>query len=243
VASHLNSSYHDCLFGILIQVDATLCQLGRAALGWPLDNDEETDMATAFRGALGAVMAGALLAGCGSMGMGGGAWTPLVNGTQGLENFNRVGTANWSAADGAIQATAGGPGAAYLVTKVPYRDFQIRAEFWASDDANSGIFARCQNPAVITDESCYEVNIFDQRPDPTYATGSIVKFAAVRQPPPKAGGKWNTFDVTMKGDHLVVIFNGEKTIDHRDSKFTQGPIALQWGRGTIRWRKVEIRPL
>ena len=29
----------------------------------------------------------------------------------------------------------------------------------------------------------------------------------------------------------------------RDSKFAQGPVALQWGRGTIKWRKVEIRPI
>jgi hypothetical protein len=155
----------------------------------------------------------------------------------------RVGEANWSATEGTIQATRGGATAAYLVTKVPYRDFTLRAEFWSSDDANSGIFMRCQNPAVITDESCYEVNIFDQRPDQTYATGSIVKVAAVAQPAPKAGGKWNTFDVTMKGDHLVVVFNGNKTVDMRHSKFASGPLALQWGRGTIKWRKVDIKPL
>jgi hypothetical protein len=34
--------------------------------------------------------------------------TVLVDGTKGLENFNRVGEANWSGIDGAIQATAGG---------------------------------------------------------------------------------------------------------------------------------------
>jgi hypothetical protein len=32
-------------------------------------------------------------------------------------------------------------------------------------------------------------------------------------------------------------------VDVRDPKFVQGPIALQWARGTIKWRKVEIRPL
>jgi hypothetical protein len=48
------------------------------------------------------------------------AWrgsTVLVDGTRGLDNFNRVGDANWSAVDGAIQATAGGKDPAYLVTK------------------------------------------------------------------------------------------------------------------------------
>ena len=88
----------------------------------------------------------AALAGCASMS----GSTVLVDGTRGLDNFNRVGDANWSAMDGAIQATAGGKDPAYLVTKVPYTDFMIRVEFWASDNANSGVFLRCQNPAVIS---------------------------------------------------------------------------------------------
>ncbi|HVE50865.1 MAG TPA: DUF1080 domain-containing protein [Casimicrobiaceae bacterium] len=170
-------------------------------------------------------------------------WTTLVDGTRGLDNFDRVGEANWTAIDGAIQATRGGDTAAYLVTRQSYRDFVLRAEFWASDDANSGIYMRCQDPKKITDESCYEANIFDQRPDPTYATGSIVKVAPVAAPIPKAGGKWNTYEVTMRGTHLVVVLNGQKTVDVQDAKFASGPVALQWGRGTIRFRKVEIRSL
>ena len=67
--------------------------------------------------------------------------------------------------------------------------------------------------------------------------------APVRQPPPKAGGKWNTMEVTMQGDHLVVVFNGEKTVDVRNAKLASGPVALQWGRGTIKFRKVQIRPI
>ncbi|HEX7785995.1 MAG TPA: DUF1080 domain-containing protein, partial [Methylomirabilota bacterium] len=89
---------------------------------------------------------------------------------------------------------------------------------------------------------CYEANIFDQRPDPTYGTGAIVKVAKV-QPMPKAGGKWNTYDITLRGPRLVVVLNGVKTVDVQDSKLASGPIALQWGRGTIKFRKVEIKPL
>jgi hypothetical protein len=188
-----------------------------------------------------AAILAAALSSCATGGSGGGR-VALVDGTKGLENFNRVGDANWTAVDGAIQATRGG-GASYLVSKETYKDFRMRVEFWASDDANSGIFMRCQDPAKITDESCYEANIFDQRPDPTYGTGAIVKVAPVAQPMPKAGGKWNTYDITMRGSHLQVVLNGQKTIDTRDSKFVSGPFALQWGRGTIKFRRVEIRPL
>jgi hypothetical protein len=191
--------------------------------------------------ALVALSLAAALAGC--AGMRSSSPTVLIDGTRGLDNFNRVGEANWSAVDGAIQATAGGKDPAYLVTKGSYTNFVLRAEFWASDDANSGIFMRCQNPAVITDENCYEANIFDQRPDPTYATGAIVKVAKLNAPMIKAGGKWNTYELTAQGDHLVVVLNGVKTVDVHDAKLREGPIALQWGRGTIKWRKVEIKPL
>jgi hypothetical protein len=192
--------------------------------------------------ALAATAAAAILAGCAAP-RGGSGWTPLVDGAKGLENFQRVGEVNWMAADGAIQASSGGSQPGYLVTRQSYGDFALRAEFWASDDANSGIFMRCQDATRITDESCYEANIFDQRPDPTYGTGAIVKVAPVAQPMPKAGGKWNTYEITAKGDHLVVVLNGAKTVDTRSAKFTRGPVALQWGKGTIKWRKVEIRPL
>lgn len=166
----------------------------------------------------------------------------LVDGAKGLENFDRVATANWAAADGVIQADQGGKEWAYLVSKDSYRDFVINAEFWASDDANSGIFIRCNDPTKITSTSCYEVNIFDTRPDPSYGTAAIVNVAKV-SPMPKAGGKWNTFEITAKGSRLIVIFNGQKTVDVEDGKLSEGRIALQWGSGVIKFRKVQVTPL
>jgi Domain of Unknown Function (DUF1080) len=183
-----------------------------------------------------------LLAGCASMG-GGSGWASLVDGARGMENFARVGDANWVARDGAIQASSGGANPGYLVTRATYRDFEIRAEFWASDNANSGIFVRCQEPNKITDENCYEANIFDQRPDPTYGTGAIVKVAKLTAPMIMAGGKWNTMEVSAKGTRLKVVLNGTTTVEVDDAKLASGPIALQWGRGEIKFRKVEIRPL
>ncbi len=199
-------------------------------------------MSSSLSKGLGAAALVAALAGCA---MGGGAgWTTLVDGTKGLDNFERLGEADWTAIDGAIQATQGGkaPGA-FLVTRESYKDFTMRVEFWASDNANSGVFMRCQDRGKINDETCYEANIFDQRPDPTYGTGAIVKVAPVAQPMPKAGGKWNTYEITVRGTQLVLVLNGTRTVDVQDSKFASGPIALQWGAGTIRFRKVEIRPL
>ena len=170
-------------------------------------------------------------------------WITLLDGPKGLENFDRVGASNWAVVDGVVQADRKADKEnGYLVSKNAYRDFQIRAEFWASDDANSGIFMRCANPKVITDKSCYEANIFDQRPDPTFGTGGIVHHGKVMTVI-KAGGKWNTYEITARGPNIVVVLNGIKTTEINHSEFASGPIALQHGAGTIKFRKVQIKPL
>jgi hypothetical protein len=59
-------------------------------------------------------------------------WVTLIDGTTGLDNWIQVGDANWRAVDGAIQADRKTDKAnSFLVTKIPYTDFRIRAEFWA----------------------------------------------------------------------------------------------------------------
>jgi hypothetical protein len=170
-------------------------------------------------------------------------WITLIDGAAGLDNWSRIGDANWRAADGVIQADRKtDKESSFLVSKNSYTDFQIRAEFWVSDDANTGIYMRCAEPGKLTDRNCYEANIFDQRPDPTYGTGAIVHIAKV-SPMPKAGGKWNTFDITVKGTRLTVALNGVLTADIEDSKLASGPIGLQYAAGVVKFRKVQIKPL
>ena len=187
------------------------------------------------------VIAASLIAvGCAGSGSG---WETLVDGNNGLENFSRIGDANWQAKDGAITADRGDlKTPSYLMSKKEYGDFHVRAEFWASHDANSGVFLRCFTHHKADSNDCYEVNIFDTRPDPTYGTGAIVGVAKV-VPMPKAGGQWNVYEITAKGPHLVVVLNGVTTVDTYHTRNSYGPLALQWGSGTIKFRKVEIRAL
>ena len=166
----------------------------------------------------------------------------LISGTEGMDNFTIVGDANWSTDTSSVWADEGS-GASWLVTRDSYGDFVLHVEFWASHDANSGIYLRCQDRDNITDRNCYEANIFDQRPDPSFGTGAIVHIASVDEPRPTVGDRWNVFHITLRGDHLVVQLNNETTVDVRDSQFAEGPIALQWGRGTIRFRNVWVQSL
>ena len=158
-----------------------------------------------------------------------------------LAGWTTVGEAAWRVADGAMSADTGATG--YVVSDASYGDFELRVEFWVSDDANSGVFVRCASRTEITASTCYEVNIYDRRPDPTYGTGAIVDVAAV-SPMPKAGGRWNTMLITARGNVLSVVVNGQTTVDAvHNAAHREGPFAIQRGAGTVRFRKVEIRPL
>jgi hypothetical protein len=167
-----------------------------------------------------------------------GGWTTLFDGKT-LKGWDVVGDANWEVADGVIQANKG---TGFLVTPVPYRDFQITAEFWVTDDANSGIFIRCSDPKMITATNAYEVNIYDKRPDQSYRTGGIVDVAKPASVI-NTGGKWNTYDITAKGPKMTVILNGMKVVDVEDTKHPDGRVALQYGAGTVKFRNVRIRTL
>jgi hypothetical protein len=162
----------------------------------------------------------------------------ILDGTS-MKGWDVVGNANWSVAEGAVQATMG---TGFLVTPQSYTDFQITADFWVTDDANSGIFIRCSDPKTITATNAYEVNIYDKRPDPTYRTGAIVDVAKPMTML-NTGGKWNTIDITARGPRLTVVINGEKTVDVQDNKYARGPIALQYGAGTVKFKNVKLRTL
>src|SRR5437868_14405721 len=84
-------------------------------------------------------VASLMLAACSSMPswMPGGGWTTLIDGEKGMENFTKIGAANWRAEGGAIVADKS-PDNSYLVTKESYKDAVIRVEFWRSEERRVG---------------------------------------------------------------------------------------------------------
>jgi hypothetical protein len=169
-----------------------------------------------------------------------GGMVTLLDGTN-MNNFTPVGDANWRVVDGAVQADKGMGG--FLVTKNSYTNFYIRAEVWVDTPANSGIFIRCADPAKPGAMACYEVNIFDTRPEKEYGTGAIVNVAKVN-PMPIAANKWNVLEIEANGPVFNITFNGQKTVvNARDTKHASGPFALQYGAGVVKFRKVEVRQL
>ena len=184
----------------------------------------------------------ALLGACGdsSPPVADGGWQVLFDGST-LSYFTVVGDANWRIEENSVVADESA-GASFLVSNQDYADFELELEFWVNTEANSGIFIRCQNPEAISDSSCYEVNIYDTRSDQTYRTGSIVNLVAPAEFV-YTGGQWNRYQIAASGNRLQVTLNGRNMVDIEDSQLSSGPVALQYGTGTVKFRNVRIRPL
>ena len=170
-------------------------------------------------------------------------WVTLVDDKK-MGDWTEVGKANWAMKDGALVADKITEGKDPVLSRQqdPVQGFPDQGRVLGRRRCQQRHLHSLRPSAKIDAKICYEVNIFDKRPDPTYGTGAIVDVAKV-DPMPKAGGKWNTYEITAKGPHLVVVLNGQKTVDVQDSKHASGPFALQYGSGVIKWRKVQIKEL
>jgi hypothetical protein len=150
------------------------------------------------------------------------------------------GDARWQVQNGALAALPGS-GKGVLSTTTEFADYSLKAEFRTDDKANSGVFLRYPPSGEVTQAGGYEVNIYDKHEK--WPTGSINDVARVKGRP-NTVGKWNTFEITADGDHLVVRLNGKKAVDARDTRFARGTVGLQYnGEGEVQFRNVKLQPL
>ena len=85
----------------------------------------------------------------------------LIDGVS-LNGWNIIGTASWTIGNGLI---VGNKPSGFLVSSKTYKNFIIKAEFWAESDTNSGIFIRCQDASKVASSNAYEIkdaNLSDQ---------------------------------------------------------------------------------
>ena len=166
-----------------------------------------------------------------------GPWVTLLDSKK-MGDWNNVGDAVWRLEDGAWVTDKG---RGNLVSKKSYKDFQVRAEIWVAPESNTGVSIRIQTPERPSSKAGYEVNINDLSKNVGYGTGAIVGVAKVEPGKYLAGNRWNVFDITARGPHIIVVLNDVKTLDVKHDAYPQGPIALQAGGGVVKFRKVEIR--
>jgi len=142
---------------------------------------------------------------------------------------------HWEVVDGLLMPCGDPTG--YLTSDQSYKNFVLSIEFKCAEDANSGVFVRSPQG-----NGGYEVQIWKQQPA-GYNTGSIVGTAKTGRDYKFKADQWNHYQITADGDHIVVVLNGETTLDIHDAKFSEGNFRLQYQKFPMAFRNIKIRPL
>lgn len=158
----------------------------------------------------------------------------------------------WSVKDGVLVNTTpktdfSATGAyANLRTEAEFEDFWLHIEFLVEKDRNSGVYMRGMYEAQVVDR--------DSRMQGIQGVGAIFGSIAPSKNAGKAGGEWQTYDLTLVDRHVTVVLNGEKVIDNQPvpgptggAVFTDptqpGPIHLQGDHTNVKYRDIYLAPV
>lgn len=151
------------------------------------------------------------------------------------------------------------PGSGWIGTKKMYGDFILKVEWRIFKGGNSGVFLRVpdvkskESPSVLG----LEIQILDDDA-PQYKgklksyqyCGGLYHFQGVSKKMYKGVEQWNSYEITCKGNSIIVVFNGEKVIDADASKDAvlakrpkRGFIGLQNHGSGVEFRNVLIKSL
>ncbi|MFQ5708913.1 MAG: DUF1080 domain-containing protein, partial [bacterium] len=132
-----------------------------------------------------------------------------------------------------------------LVTRQTFDDFKLHLEFNFPEGSNSGVYLRGR----------YEVQIEDSyvKEPSSLRAGGVYGFIEPKKMAIKPAGQWNSYDITLLGRKVTVVFNDELIIDNAeipgitggalDSREAQpGPLMLQGDHGPIRYRNILLTP-
>ncbi|MEM1294874.1 MAG: DUF1080 domain-containing protein [Verrucomicrobiota bacterium] len=104
----------------------------------------------------------------------------------------------------------------YIWLKEDYADFVFDFEFKYGKGGNSGFYFRCADEIDPT-KSGFEVQILDsygvEKELGHHDMGGVIKTNGPLKNMSKPAGEWNRMVVTMKGDNLHVVLNGEVVQD------------------------------
>jgi Domain of Unknown Function (DUF1080) len=179
--------------------------------------------------------------------------------------------AHWKVVDGELVNDGHG---LYLTTDKDYGDFELRLEYKALPKGDSGIYLRGTPQVQIWDATEGDPRGLGQ----DKGSGGLwnnSKGAPGKDPLKKMDkpfGQWNSLNITMIGERVTVVMNGEVVVDNavlenyfargkpnaakkegesekmpngfmRDPVYAKGPIQLQTHGSEIRWRNVFIREI
>ena len=157
-----------------------------------------------------------------------------------LQGWHAMGTNQWLAEGGVLRSPHSG---ANIVTDGVYKDFKLHIEFRYPRGSNSGVYLRGRYEAQIEDDEGQE--------PPNNQIGAIYGFLSPVEQPVKGPGVWQSYDITLVGRVITIVFNGKMVIcrqeipgitggalDSREGE--PGPIYLQGDHGPVEFRNIVL---
>lgn len=131
-----------------------------------------------------------------------------------------------------------------LRTALTFGDCKLHIEFNVAKNCNSGIYVRGLYEAQVVDR--------DSRMQGIAGVGAVFGRVAPLKNAGKAGGEWQTYDITLVDRHMTVVLNGEKVIDNQPvagctggalfgDVTRKGPLYLQGDHTSVKYRNIVIR--
>ena len=163
----------------------------------------------------------------------------LFNGTS-LAGWHALGTNQWVAEGGVLRSPHSG---ANIATDEKFTDFKLHIEFRYPAGSNSGVYLRGRYELQIEDTGGME--------PPNNQLSAIYGFLSPNEKAGKSAGEWQSYDVTLVGRILTVVFNGREVICRQEipgitggaldsNEGEPGPIFLQGDHGPIEFRNIMI---
>lgn len=158
--------------------------------------------------------------------------------TGGPRSKEPPGKPDWAVANGSL--VCGGTSPSWIGTADTFTNYDLKLQFLGPALVNSGVFLRSQKEGQ-PHRTGYELQIWDAQPA-GYNTGSLV--GSVKASPTNiVPNEWNQFDISVAGDHFVVLLNGDKVLDARDSAHASGVVGFQCQRDQrIEFRNIKLLP-
>jgi hypothetical protein len=170
---------------------------------------------------------------------------PLFNGKD-LANWKADDEAkkHWAIADGIIKYDGKNKD---LWTQETFGDFVLKVDWRLLEkNGDSGIYLRgsskCQ--CNIWCDPLGSGEVYGYRTDAKQPE-EVRKACTPKKKADKPVGEWNSFVITMKGDRLTVVLNGDEVISNAQlpGAAAKGPIALQHHGNPMEFRNISLKEL
>jgi hypothetical protein len=99
-----------------------------------------------------------------------------------------------------------------IMTVANFADYQLHLEFNVPKGSNSGVYNR----------GLFEIQVFDSFGKPTlgfHDCGALYERAYPRENLAKPPGEWQSFDITLKGKKLSLLWNGKPVYQDQDIRY------------------------